>query len=147
MSINLPDQVTRNQYVANGVLTTFAYTFKIYKPEDVAVYVTLDGATADPKMDKKLLTTDYTVTDAGTLAGGTVVFNDGKIPHNLAIVTIVRDIPASLTSEFSDPQTINGENLDNEFERTMLITQQNKTNTSSTTLNYPINSINPNNAA
>jgi|3_EtaG_2_1085321.scaffolds.fasta_scaffold09492_3 hypothetical protein len=145
MAINLPEQITRNQYVGNGVQDTFAYTFKIFAEGDIDVYVTLNGQNPNPSNDIKVLTTDYTLTGVGVTAGGNVVFQPGKIPANLSTVTLIRSVPASLTSEFSNPTTFNGANLDNSLEREVTLIQQNKTDLDFNSIKYAINAILPNN--
>ena len=145
MSINLPDQETRNQYLATGTQDTFTYTFKAFEADNISVYVTLQGNAPDPETDIKILTTDYTVTNVGENSGGTVVFVAGKLPPASSTVTIVREIPASIISTFSDPQTFNGENLDTQLERLTALIQQNKTALDFNSLKYAINAILENN--
>src|SRR5882724_9730903 len=80
-------QLNRISYTGNGVLVTFPYNFEIFLTSDLQVYV--DGVL-------KTLTTDYTVSGAGSLTGGNVTFL--AAPANLSVVLFVRTLPQTQAS-------------------------------------------------
>lgn len=139
----LPQQETINQYLADGSTTEYSFTYYAPTEEDIDVYITPPGQIANPVADIKVLDTDYTVEFAiDPLTGGTITFIDGA-PESTAIVTIVRNVKATITSNFADVQNFNGTNLDNELIRNMLVSQQNETFDLRRTLHYAINSYLP----
>jgi hypothetical protein len=71
----------RNDYIGNGSNDTFPYTYKAFEDTDLQVYV--DGVL-------QTLTTDYTVSGAGSESGGDVVFVTP--PSNGLAVAIVADV-------------------------------------------------------
>ena len=143
MTTITPDQEPdRNQYTSVGE-DTFPYTFVIFEASDPDVYVTLPGQSVDPGGDLKILNTDYTVTNVGNVPGGTVVFITGKVPPTGSTNTIKRNVSASLTSNFADPTTFNGANLDSQLSRLIVLIQQNGTNFTTASLKYAVNAILP----
>lgn len=137
----LPQQDTINQYLGDGSETVYTYSYLIPEEEDIAVYVTPAGQTANPSADIKILNTDYTVQDVGTLEGGTVTFTIA--PGISDIVTLIRNVQASISTQFADSRNFNGQNLDDAFEREMLVIQQNKTFNEQRALHYAVNSYLP----
>lgn len=63
--MSVPVQVPINTHIGNGLTTSFAYQFLLFKTEDAKV--TLDGVDVDPVL--------YTVSALGEEAGGFVTFN------------------------------------------------------------------------
>ncbi len=144
---DLPQQKTINQYVANGITTVYTYSFLILEADasanDIAVYVTPSGQSANPSADIQVLNEDYTVQNVGNVSGGTITFLPGAIPANGSIVTIVRAMAFTIDTEFSLAQNFNGANLDSAFERVVLMMQQLYTYYSNNALSYIINSYLP----
>lgn len=145
---DLPQQDTIKQYVADGVQATFVTTFYVPLETDgepnLDVYVTPAGQTAIPATDIKVWGVDYTYTpNIDPISGGTVTFLTGKIPSTGDIVTLVRDVQASLDVEFSNAQTFSGVNLDAALDKLLLIEQQNKTYALQRNLSYVVNSYLP----
>jgi hypothetical protein len=144
---NLPQQTTINQYVADGTTTVYTYSFLILEADasanDVSVYVTPSGQTANPMADVQVLNEDYTVQNVGNVTGGTITFLPGAIPPLGAIVTIVRTMAFTIDTEFALAQNFNGANLDNAFERVVLMMQQLNTYYQNNALSYIINSYLP----
>lgn len=137
----LPQQATIKQYLTDGLETEYTYPFMILTDRDIAVYLTLAGEDPNPTIDKKVLTTDYTVTNAGEENGGTIIFNDA--PPALSVVTLSRAIEASVDTNFENASTFNGANLDAAFLRTTLVEQQNQTYALRRNLSYKVNSYLP----
>lgn len=75
----------RNQYTADGVVTTFPYTFRIIQASDIIVILT-DPTTGIDTVQN--LTTNYTLTGVDNPAGGNVVFV--SVPANGLRVTLAR---------------------------------------------------------
>lgn len=139
---DLPQQITINQYVADGVATIYTYNYLVPLDVDINVYVTPVGQPAIPMVDIKILNTDYTVQNAGNITGGTITFISGA-PASGAIVTLVRNVQNQIDTEFVEARNINGQNLDDSFEREMLCIQQNTTYLQKRVLQYPINTYLP----
>jgi hypothetical protein len=129
-------QNTRQQYIVMLIETIFIYPFFIPEDQDIDVYVTPAGNTANEDLDIKILNTNYTVQDSGEQLGGTITFLPGSIPGVGDIITLVRNVVDTITTNYNDAQTITGENLDDSFEREMLVTQQNKNNSEQRSLRY-----------
>ncbi len=138
---DLPQQNTINQYVADGVTTIYSYTYQILIDSDIQVYVTLPGNDPNENDDLKILSTDYTVQDAGNVAGGTITFEPASIPPNGATVTLRRNVENSLDTNFADARNFNGQNLDDALLRLMLCIQQNSTDIAQVVLRYQFNSF------
>ena len=138
---DLPQQDTIRQYVADGIETVYEYNFLIPEPQDIAVYVTPQGQQANENSDIKTLNVDYTVQGVGNITGGTVTFVNP--PSSGDAVTLSRAVEASIDTNYEAAQTINGINLDNSFEREMLVIQQNQTKFDDRSLRYEISSLVP----
>ena len=148
MPTNLPQQIPYNQYVADGITTTYNYNFLIleaisFTQSDISVYVTLPGALPAPLTDIQVLNTAYTVTGVGVTTGGTIIFQPGYVPPASSIITIVRSMNFSISTNFSVAQNFNGANLDAAFERVVLQMQQLYADFVFTALQYPIDAYLP----
>ena len=139
----VPQEETRVQYIADGIEDIFIYPYFIPLDIDVTVWVTPAGSPPNETVDIKILNTNYTVQDAGVPGGGTITFLPGFIPGAGAQVTLSRSVVDTITTNYVDARTINGANLDESFEREMLVTQQNVTNLDLTALRYQNNAFLP----
>lgn len=115
---NLPQQITINQYTADGATSVFNYTYLLPLNTDVQVYLTQPGQ--QPVL--QILSTDYTVQNVGNENGGTITFV--SMPGNGVVVTFIRDIQASIDTQYNEARNINGQNLDDDFGRITLVSQQ-----------------------
>ena len=105
------DLTPRNQYTATAGQTNFTYSFPIFVDGDLKVYI---GETL------KTLTTDYTVSGAGTDNGGTVTLTTGAAAGD--IITIYRDIPVERTSDYQDNGDLLATTLNDDLDKlTMMI--------------------------
>jgi microcystin-dependent protein len=145
---DLPQQDTIVQYVADGITTTYIVPF--FTPiettgiPDLDVYTQAASAPPIPSVDINVWNVAYTYApNLDPITGGMVVFNPGFIPPNGYIVTIVRDVSASLDVEFSNAQTFSGYTLDFALDKLLLISQQNKTYALQRNLSYIVNSYLP----
>lgn len=138
---DLPQQQTINQYIADGIEAIYFYTYLIPENQDINVYVTPSGQQANDNADIKILNVDYTVQNAGDINGGTITFIN--IPNSGDTVTLSRAVEASIDTNYVAAQTINGINLDNSFQREMLVIQQNQTKFDDRSLRYQVSSLVP----
>lgn len=144
---NLPQQNTIIQYVADGITTIYVVPF--YTPLNdtpvpgtpaINVYVTLQGATPNPLTDIVFFGVNYTFsTNLDPITGGTVNFIAGHVPPLGATVTLVRNVPAALNTEFANAQNFNGANLDSALSQLLLIEQQNKSYALERNISYVVN--------
>ena len=144
----LPQQNTIVQYVADGISAEYIVPF--YTPvestgaPDLDVFTQAADAPPVPESDIKLWNIDYTFTsNLDPVTGGVINFLPGRIPPSGYIVTIVRNVSASLDVEFSDAQTFSGYTLDAALDKLLLISQQNKSYTLGRNLSYIVNSYLP----
>src|ERR1700721_1713788 len=145
---DLPQQNTIVQYLADGVTTTYIVPF--YTPietsgqPDLDVFTQLASATPVPASDINEWNVAYTYTpNLDPITGGIVTFNADYIPPNGYVVTIVRDVSASLDVMFSDATTFSGITLDLALDKLLLISQQNKSYTLERNISYIVNSYLP----
>lgn len=89
--MTISTQASRQDYTGNNCTLVFPYTFKILVTSDLDVFVS--GC-------QKLLTTDYTVSGAGSETGGSVTFVTA--PGCTLAVAIVRDIPYTQATDYPE---------------------------------------------
>ena len=112
-TISVGDLTPRNQYTATSGQTAFTYSFPIFEDGDLKVYI---GETL------QTLTTDYTVSGAGTDSGGTVTLTTGATLND--IVTIYRDLPVERTTDFQANGDLLAETLNDELDALTMMVQQ-----------------------
>ena len=115
----------RVQYTATASQTVFAYGFPIFVDSDLKVYI---GSTV------KTLTTDYTVSGAGTTAGGNVTLGTGATAGD--IVTIYRDLPVSRTTDYQTGGDLLAETLNDDLDKVVMMAQQNERDLNNRTLRF-----------
>lgn len=116
MAILINDTAPRAQYTATSGQTVFTVPFEFFVNSDLKVYRNSTLLT---------LTTNYTVTGAGVTGGGSVTFVTGATAGD--IVTIVRDVPVSRTSDFPTSGPFNIEALNTDLDRLTAMVQQQET--------------------
>lgn len=104
-------QNNRNDYIADGSQTQYNYTFKIFVPSDLSVY-----------LDDSLQTGGYTVTGAGNDAGGAVIFSTA--PSAGTRVTLLRTVPYTQQLVFVDNDPLPAKSLNDGFDKATILTQQ-----------------------
>jgi len=87
---------TKNSYSGNGSTTVFAYTFKIFDEDDIAV-ILRDDATAVETV--QTITTNYTVSGVGDAGGGNITFVTA--PATGKTVVLLRSTPLSQLTDYS----------------------------------------------
>jgi len=116
-TLTVGDLTPRLQYTAAAGQTAFTYNFPIFQDSDLKVYV---GSTL------QTLTTNYTVSGAGTSSGGTVTFTSGRSAGD--IVTIYRDMPVQRTTDYQANGDLLAENLNDDLDKLTMMVQQNEYN-------------------
>lgn len=112
----------RIQYVASGGQTVFTVPFKFFASSDLKVYLTPSGSDPDDSGQLKTLTTDYTVTGAGSNGGGTITLTSGATAGD--IVTIVRDVPEERTTNLVPGGDLFANTLNDSLERFIAMVQE-----------------------
>ena len=145
---NLPQQDTIIQYIADGI--TARYQVPFYTPleidgtPDMDVYTQAPTAPAIPTVDINIWNVAYIYTpNLDPTTGGYITFQGGYIPTSGWIITIVRNVQASLNVEFANAQMFSGITLDNALQRLLLISQQNKSYAFDRNISYIVNSYIP----
>jgi len=111
--IQINDISPRIQYTADGSQTAFTYPFPIFEDADIEVYV--DEAL-------KVLSTDYTVSGAGTDNGGSVTFLTA--PTADASVTLIRNLTVERTSDFQESGEFRAKVINDELDRLVAMLQE-----------------------
>jgi len=107
-------------YAGNGSLTTFAYTFKIFQDSDLLVTLVNDALGVETT---QVLTTNYTVTGAGTDGGGNVVFT--AAPASGVTIKIRRVLPVTQETDYVANDPFPAEAHEDALDKlTMLLQQQ-----------------------
>ena len=113
-SITINNTEPRAQYTAAAAQTVFTYGWEIFADSDLVVIV--DGVT-------QTLNTDYTVTGAETVDGGTVVFASAMAGGE--VVTIYSDIPVDRdTIKYQNNGDFLAATVERDFARTTAIQKQ-----------------------
>lgn len=124
-TLTVGDITPRVQYTATGSQTVFAYSFPIFVDSDLKVYI---GSTL------KSLTTHYTVSGAGTTAGGNVTLGTGASAGD--IVTIYRDLPVARTTDYQTGGDLLAETLNDDLDKVVMMAQQNERDLNNRTLRF-----------
>ncbi len=105
-------------YSANGSLTTFAYTFKIFDQSDVVVIL----RAADGTETVQTITTHYTVTGVAAASGGNVVF--GSAPASGVTVVILRSQPLTQGLNLVANDPFDAESLEEALDKLVFMSQK-----------------------
>jgi len=108
----------KNSYSGDGSQTVFAYTFKILADADIQVIIRAANGTETVKT----LTTDYTVSGAGTASGGNVTF--GTAPSSTETVVLRRETTQTQTVDLVENDPFTAETVEGAFDRSILIAQE-----------------------
>lgn len=114
--MTVASELNHNQYVGNGVTTNFDYNFRIFKNSHILVQVSdLNGV-----LSTLVLNTDYTVTGAGTSAGGKIILSNPLAPG--WSISIDRNLPLVQETDLRNQGTFYAETHEDAFDYlTMLI--------------------------
>ena len=106
-------------YSANGTQPIFAYTFRIFEDADLVVILRNDTTGVETT---QTLTTDYTVTGAGTQSGGNVVF--GAAPATGNTMFIRRVLPLTQTTDYVENDPFPAESHERALDKLTMLVQQ-----------------------
>lgn len=132
--MTITTQTLRNDYTANGVNTSFAFTFPIFYESNATPKFSLEVITtdADGVETIKTETTDYTITyttiENGVISQGNVVFNTA--PTNGHKVSLLRKVNLTQNGDFTDKGTddFNGATLESALDKLTLLALQQQEN-------------------
>ena len=110
-------------YAGNGSLTTFAYTFKIFQDSDLLVTLVNDTTGVETT---QVLTTDYTVSGAGSAGGGNVTFTTA--PASGTTVKIRRVLPVTQETDYVANDPFPAEAHEDALDKLTMLVQQEAAN-------------------
>ncbi|EAZ4935300.1 GDSL-type esterase/lipase family protein [Salmonella enterica] len=111
-------EVDHNDYIGNGVTTSFPYTFRIFKKSDLVVQV----ADLDENITELVLDTDYTVTGAGGYSGGNVILMAALT--NGYQISISRELPVTQETDLRNQGKFFAEVHEDTFDKLTMLIQQ-----------------------
>jgi len=103
------DQTQKVQSTASADQTVFTYTWRILDEDDLDVFI--DG----------VITTAYSVSGVGELAGGSVTFNSGRTSGE--VITILRNMPLVQDTDYPAGGRLSTVNLEKNLDELMMISQ------------------------
>lgn len=111
-------EVDHNDYIGNGVTTTFPYTFRIFSKSDLVVTV----VDLDENLTELTPDTDYTVTGAGGYTGGNVIL---MVPLATGWkISISRDLPITQETDLRNQGKFFAEVHELAFDKLTMLVQQ-----------------------
>lgn len=132
-------EVNHNEYTGNGVTTSFPYTFRIFRDSNLEVsLITVDGV-----VDTLVLGTDYSVTGAGSYAGGSVITSRPVDPG--IKISITRNLPTVQETDLRNQGKFFAEVHENAFDYLTMLIQRALYNIGvlqRNTIRVPENSVN-----
>ncbi|MDT7481740.1 GDSL-type esterase/lipase family protein [Citrobacter portucalensis] len=111
-------EVDHNDYIGNGVTTSFPYTFRIFKKYDLVVQV----VDLNENITELVLDTDYTVTGAGGYTGGNVVLSSPLA--NGYQISISRELPVTQETDLRNQGKFFAEVHEDAFDKLTMLMQQ-----------------------
>lgn len=111
-------EVDHNDYIGNGVATSFPYTFRIFKKSDLVVQV----VDLNENITELILDTDYTVTGAGGYTGGNVVLPSPL--DNGYKISISRELPVTQETDLRNQGKFFAEVHEDAFDKLTMLIQQ-----------------------
>jgi len=125
--MTISSTTSRNDYTGNGVTGTYSYAYKILSDTDHLVTVR-DTSDAETTL---VLTTDYTVTGAGNVSGGTIVLveagqswmdGSGNLISGYTI-TLRRSRPLTQTTDIRNQGPFYPASHENAFDHGVMLAQ------------------------
>ncbi|EBB2277710.1 phage tail protein [Salmonella enterica] len=111
-------EVDHNDYIGNGVTTSFPYTFRIFKKSDLVVQV----VDLNENITELILDTDYTVTGAGGYSGGNVILMSALA--NGYQISISRELPVTQETDLRNQGKFFAEVHEDAFDKLTMLIQQ-----------------------
>ncbi len=113
--MSLSETTARKDYVGNGSVDAFAYTWRIIDKSHLEVLV--DGVV-------QVLDTDYTVSGVDAAAGGSVTFTTA--PASGTVVTILRKQPLSQLSDYVLNEGHPSDRIEKDLDKVVMALQQDR---------------------
>ncbi|ENU7569183.1 hypothetical protein ACE3Y0_002772 [Salmonella enterica] len=111
-------EVDHNDYIGNGVTTSFPYTFRIFKKSDLVVQV----VDLNENITELILDTDYIVTGAGGYTGGNVILSTALA--NGYQISITRELPLTQETDLRNQGKFFAEVHEDAFDKLTMLIQQ-----------------------
>ncbi|MFH5051736.1 phage tail protein [Citrobacter freundii complex sp. 2024EL-00224] len=111
-------EVDHNDYIGNGVTTSFPYTFRIFKKYDLVVQV----VDLNENITELILDTDYTATGAGGYTGGNVVLSSPLADGYQ--ISISRELPVTQETDLRNQGKFFAEVHEDAFDKLTMLIQQ-----------------------
>jgi len=108
----------RKEYSGNGVTTNFSFPYYFFADADLKVYL----VDADNVSTLQVLSTDYTVNDAGVLSGGSI--DMVTAPASGETLIIIRDISATQEVDYITAEAFPAETHERALDRLTMLVQQ-----------------------
>jgi len=115
--MSISSETDRNDYVGNGSVSTYSYSFRIFSSSHLLV-TTLTSAGVESTL---VLNTDYTVTGVGN-SSGTIVLTTALASGT--DLTIRRVLPITQTTDFRNQGSFFPESHEDALDRGIMIAQQ-----------------------
>lgn len=109
----------RADHTGNGSASTFSFTFRIFANTDLLV----TKADADGVETVLTLTTDYTVSGAGSYNGGSITLVAGALPNGHTL-TILRELDITQETDLRNQGSFFAETHEDVFDRHTMVMQQ-----------------------
>jgi hypothetical protein len=109
----------RADHTGNGSASTFSFTFRIFANTDLLV----TKADADGVETVLTLTTDYTVSGAGSYNGGSITLVAGALPSGHTL-TILRELDITQETDLRNQGSFFAETHEDVFDRHTMVMQQ-----------------------
>ena len=110
---------TKNSYSGNGSTTVFAYTFKIFDEDDVAVVLRNNTTGAE---STQTITTHYSVSGVGDAGGGNITFVTA--PTSSQTVVLLRATPLTQLTDYTPNDPFPAETHEEALDKLTFITQE-----------------------
>ena len=110
---------TKNSYNGNGVLTVFAYGFKVFDEDDIEVILRNDTTGTETV---QTITTNYSVSNVGNASGGNVTFVTA--PASGITIVLRRASPLTQTTDYTPNDPFPAESHEDALDKLTFISQQ-----------------------
>jgi len=114
-------ETAKVSYTCNGVLATYAYTFKIFEDDDLLAIKTLTATGTETTL---VLNTDYTVTGAGNTNGGNVILTAASKCASGYSLTLLRNMDITQETDYVDGEAFSATSFENALDRLTIGQQQ-----------------------
>lgn len=118
--MTIASQTSRISYVGDGATTAFTIPFYFQANADIKVY--LQSSTGTQTL--QVLGTDYTLTGATVVTGGTCTFTTAPTATTGAVVTIYRDPPVTQTTSYNNNDPFAAKSHENALDKLTTLEQR-----------------------